>query len=110
MNSLKTIVAALVAGTTLSVSIPVMAQSGDSAVIQTNTQTSVVTGNRNNVRNSNSQSNTTIRNGRGTSGSTGVVQGNDQYADVYGNRNTVDNVNRQNNVDVRNTGRVLIRR
>jgi hypothetical protein len=86
-----------------------MAQSGDSAAIQGNNQTSVVTGNRNNVRNSNAQSSTTVRNGRGTSGNTGVVQGNDQYSDTAGNRNNVTNENSSKNTDIRNTGRVRIR-
>ncbi|MEI6328275.1 MAG: hypothetical protein WCP16_03520 [Pseudanabaena sp. ELA645] len=110
MNSLKSIVAALVAGTTLAISVPAMAQSGDSATIQTNTQTNVVTGNRNNVRNSNSQTSTTIRNRRNTSGDTGTVQGNDQYNDVAGNRNNVGNTNSQTNTDIRNNGTVRIRR
>jgi len=110
MNSLKSIVVAVFAGATFAVSLPAMAQSGDNATIQTNTQTNVVTGNRNNVRNSNSQSNIDVRNGRRTGGDSGTVQTSEQYNDVYGNRNTVNNSNSQSNTNVRNNGTVRIRR
>lgn len=64
MNSLKTIVTALIAGTTLSISMPAMAQRGDTGTVQNNEQGSVITGNGNRTNNSNSQTSTTVRNGR----------------------------------------------
>jgi hypothetical protein len=109
MNSLKSIIAALVAGTTLAVSMPVMANpSGDTGVVQGNTQTNYVDGNGNIVNNRNSQKNTDVRNGRGSRGDSATIQTNDQLNDVRGNNNRVGNTNSQTSTTVRNNGRTRI--
>ena len=63
----------------------------DSATIQTDVQTAQVNGNSNSVRNTSSQSNTSVRNGRGTSGDSGTIQNNDQTSVITGNGNRVWN-------------------
>ena len=110
MNSLKSIVVAMVAGATFAVSLPAIA--GDDATIQTNTSTNVITGNKNTVRSTNTQTITNARNGRGAgTGDSGTVQSNDSYNDVSGNRNRVDSSNTQESTNVRNSdGTVRIRR
>lgn len=64
MSSLRSIVAALIAGTTLAVSMPAMAQSSDNAYFD-DPQPTVTYGNRRNVNNSKPE-NSTIRNGKVT--------------------------------------------
>jgi len=110
MNSLKSIVAALVAGATLAVSMPAMAQRGDTGTVQDNQQGSVITGDGNRSSNTNSQNSTTERNGRGTSGDSATIQRNSQNCDVLGNDNTCINKNSQTSTEVRNNGRVRLRR
>jgi hypothetical protein len=110
MTSLQKISAIIIAAATVGVALPAMAQRGDSATIQENGQSTVVTGSGNSVTNRSTQTNVGVRNGRGTSGNNGVVQRNDQATDAYGNRNVVNNGNTQSNTDVRNTGIVRIRR
>ncbi|PZV17806.1 MAG: hypothetical protein DCF20_05410 [Pseudanabaena sp.] len=107
MNSLKTIVAALVAGTTVAISMPMMANA-DTAVVQQNTQTSVVTGNNNAVKSTSVQTNRTVTTGRSnrSSGDIGVVQINDQLTDVMGDNNSVTTKNTQQNVIRTNRAKV----
>ncbi|MFN5857195.1 MAG: hypothetical protein ACK456_15095 [Pseudanabaenaceae cyanobacterium] len=107
MKSLQKISLALMAAVTVGGALPAFA--GDTAVIQDNNQTTVITGNGNSVTNRSTQTNIGVRNGRRTGGDTGVVQRNNQVTDVAGDNNTVRNTNRQTNVDVRNNGRVRIR-
>lgn len=99
MNSLKTIAAALVAGTAVAISMPMMAHA-DTAVVQQNTQTSVVTGYGNNVRSVSSQTSVKTTTGRANRpvANTGVVQINDQYTDVMGDNNSVTTKNTQQSV------------
>ncbi len=108
MNTLQKISAIIIAATALGGALPAFA-GGDTAVIQDNNQTTVITGNGNSVTNRSTQTNVGVRNGRRTGGDTGIVQRNNQATDVAGDNNTVRNTNRQTNVDVRNTGRVRIR-
>jgi len=107
MNTLQKISAIIIAATALGGALPAFA--GDTAVIQDNNQTTVITGSGNNVSNRSTQTNVGVRNGRRTGGDTGVVQRNNQATDIAGDNNTVNNVNRQNNTDVRNTGRLRLR-
>ncbi len=108
MKSLQKISLIIVAATAIGSALPAFAN-GDTAVIQDNNQTTVITGSGNSVTNRSTQTNVGVRNGRRTGGSTGVVQRNNQGTDIQGDNNTVSNTNRQTNVDVRNTGRLRLR-
>ena len=110
MNSIKVALTALIAGASISVSMPVMAQSGSDGTVQTNTQDIGVFGNDNRVRTGNRQNATCVRNGSGTSGDCATVQDSFQRGTVEGDRNSVNTKNEQNSTNVRNTGNVRIRR
>ncbi|MEI6427990.1 MAG: hypothetical protein WCO45_06305 [Pseudanabaena sp. ELA607] len=108
MNSFQKLSAVIIAAATVGISLPAFA--GDTAVIQDNSQSTVITGNGNSVTNRSSQTNVGVRNGRRTGGDTGVVQRNNQATDIQGDNNSVSNINRQTNADVRNSnGRVRLR-
>ena len=110
MNSLKSIVVAMVAGATFAVSLPVMAQYGSNGTVQDNVQNGVITGNGGRVTNSSSQNNTTVNNGRRTSGDNATIQRNVQNCDILGDNGECKNQSSQSNTQIRNNGTVRIRR
>ena len=91
--SLRLVSFASISALLLIASAPAFAQDRDTAVIQTNTQGNVTTGNGNTSINESKQI-FSVK-GRIRSGNTGVVQGNAQMNDTQGNNGLSVNTNAQ---------------
>jgi hypothetical protein len=111
MNSIKVAFAALVAGVSISVSMPVMAQSGDSGNVMDSKTTNVITGDRNTSTSKTNQRANCVNNGSGTSGDCASVMRSDTLNDTLGNDNINKSETNQEFNSVRNSdrGRVRVR-
>ncbi len=102
---MKNAIALLATATVLGLNVlPASAVEGSDGVVQTQTQSTIITGDGNATFQRTTQRSTNVR-GRDSVGDSAVIQDSSQVTDVFGNGNFSDQVSEQKSRNVRNRPR-----